>query len=265
MYRLCRKLHSKMELNETKKEINNNIDDKGKAQKDECLHHAKRRDNSEFCNVLIAVLLLPLMAFLVFQFIAFSQSPSHLLPKLAAELSKIRSNDKFKDLKTEVTNVKSDRQSIAFVSCGSKSRLEEISVLIKSIFVFADQPTELIFFTDSLGQEVQELVDQWNNVGIYHHISLVVKEPFYPVNEVIYIHYVITVQLLPFIHHLSEHVIHQNSLRSLRLITSFLPNPFDRHRQSALCRHRHHLFDPTQSGLESLPGHEFQSDGRIGS
>ncbi len=47
-----------------------------------------------------------------------------------------------------------DAINLVLVSCGSKDRLEEVEVLLKSAVAFSRQKVNFIVFTDSLGKEV---------------------------------------------------------------------------------------------------------------
>ena len=73
------------------------------------------------------------------------------------------------------------------MSCGSKSRFEEVSVLVKSILVFSSAvDVNMIFFTDSLSVEMTRLVDEWNSQRSENStpkITLDVREPAYPEDE----------------------------------------------------------------------------------
>ncbi len=129
----------------------------------------------------------PCVAFLVYEALTFVQSPAHVLPELAQRLSRFHC-DKTCEIE-EASSVNSSSVNVAFVSCGSKSRFEEVSVLVKSILVFSSADEEvdalnLIFFTDSLGDEFRDLVSEWQTQRREGPtVNVDVRRPIYPEDE----------------------------------------------------------------------------------
>eukprot|EP00095_Tigriopus_kingsejongensis_P003221 maker-scaffold699_size109694-snap-gene-0.19 protein:Tk03221 transcript:maker-scaffold699_size109694-snap-gene-0.19-mRNA-1 annotation:"glycosyltransferase 8 domain-containing protein 4" len=78
-----------------------------------------------------------------------------------------------------------DQVTIAMVACGSKDRFEEVSIILKSLILFAEVPFKVVIFTDSLQDEITQFLDPIRaSGGDFPEFIYEIREPIYPISAV---------------------------------------------------------------------------------
>ena len=108
------------------------------------------------------------------------------MPLLPGKVSTHHSNSNISNISLSITNDDSSSSSnnsnadvlnLAFVTCGSKSRLEEVLIMLKSALIFSEVPINFILFTDSLEPEIREALEAWNKTERFQKITLDARIP----------------------------------------------------------------------------------------
>lgn len=119
------------------------------------------------------MILVPLVILLTRQLLIQWQDPSQAIQKVKQRLGMLENSnagDHF-NAGTEVM--------IAAVACGrSQSRLQELSVMIKSAVMFSKTSLKFLIFTDFLSKEVESLLASLN--AVHGNITWDIRPPLYP-------------------------------------------------------------------------------------